>query len=151
MNSHRACCALSLLVKQRISVRIAPRLKQLCVPLACPPLADVPFPKTFKGTVKNIFKRLFRVYAHIYYSHFEKIVELKAEAHLNTCFKHFIYFVLQFDLVEAKELAPLEVRSYACANDDVQVGFVLCSRSDAIVHSHVCALSYLLRRSSSMS
>jgi hypothetical protein len=23
--------------------------------------------------VKNIFKRLFRVYAHIYYSHFQKI------------------------------------------------------------------------------
>jgi len=35
--------------------------------------ADVPFPKTFKATVKNIFKRLFRVYAHIYYSHFEKV------------------------------------------------------------------------------
>jgi hypothetical protein len=40
-----------------------------------------------------IFKRLFRVYAHIYHSHFQKIVGLGAEAHLNTCFKHFIYFV----------------------------------------------------------
>lgn len=28
---------------------------------------DVPFPKNFKDIVKNIFKRLFRVYAHIYY------------------------------------------------------------------------------------
>jgi len=36
--------------------------------------ADVPFPKTFKATVKNIFKRLFRVYAHIYYSHFGELV-----------------------------------------------------------------------------
>ena len=27
--------------------------------------------------------------------------------HLNTCFKHFIYFIDQFSLVEAKELAPL--------------------------------------------
>ena len=33
-----------------------------------------------------IFKRLFRVYAHIYHSHFQKIVSLGAEAHLNTCF-----------------------------------------------------------------
>ncbi|RYG52049.1 hypothetical protein EON66_10155, partial [archaeon] len=73
--------------------------------------ADVPFPKTFKGAVKNIFKRLFRVYAHIYYSHFEKVVELSAEAHLNTCFKHFISFVIQFDLVDKKELAPLDVRA----------------------------------------
>jgi len=68
----------------------------------------VPFPKAFKATCKNIFKRLFRVYAHIYYNHFEKVVELSAEAHLNTCFKHFIFFVLGFDLVDAKELAPLE-------------------------------------------
>lgn len=73
-----------------------------------PTSVDVPFPKTFKGAVKNIFKRLFRVYAHIYYSHFEKVVELSAEAHLNTCFKHFISFVIQFDLVDKKELAPLD-------------------------------------------
>lgn len=57
-----------------------------------PTSSAVPFPATFKSTVKNIMKRLFRVYAHIYYSHFDSICELKAEAHLNTCFKHFIYF-----------------------------------------------------------
>jgi hypothetical protein len=31
------------------------------------------FPKTFQSTVKVIFKRLFRVYAHIYHSHFQKV------------------------------------------------------------------------------
>uniref|UniRef100_A0A7N2KXS4 MOB kinase activator-like 1A n=1 Tax=Quercus lobata TaxID=97700 RepID=A0A7N2KXS4_QUELO len=51
-----------------------------------------PFPPNFKDVVKTIFKRLFRVYAHIYHSHFQKIVSLKEEAHLNTCFKHFILF-----------------------------------------------------------
>lgn len=51
-----------------------------------------PFPANFKEVVKTIFKRLFRVYAHIYHSHFQKIVSLKEEAHLNTCFKHFILF-----------------------------------------------------------
>ena len=39
-------------------------------------LLDVPFPKNFRDVVKSIFKRLFRVYAHIYYSHFHKIVSL---------------------------------------------------------------------------
>jgi len=67
-----------------------------------------PFPKTFQQIVKTIFKRLFRVYAHIYHSHFQKIVGLGAEAHLNTCFKHFIYFVYEFNLIEAKELEPLK-------------------------------------------
>jgi len=66
-----------------------------------------PFPKDFVKTVKVIFKRLFRVYAHIYHSHFQKIVGLGAEAHLNTCFKHFIYFVYEFKLIEPKELEPL--------------------------------------------
>ncbi len=57
--------------------------------------------------VKNIFKRLFRVYAHMYHSHVESIIALGAEAHLNTCFKHFMYFILEFGLVERKELEPL--------------------------------------------
>lgn len=54
--------------------------------------AGAPFPMNFRDVVKTIFKRLFRVYAHIYHSHFQKIVSLKEEAHLNTCFKHFILF-----------------------------------------------------------
>eukprot|EP00897_Mesotaenium_endlicherianum_P006663 jgi/Mesen1/6024/ME000306S05285 len=66
------------------------------------------FPSNFEKVVKTIFKRLFRVYAHIYHSHFQKIVALKEEAHLNTCFKHFILYTQEFSLVDHKELAPLE-------------------------------------------
>lgn len=69
---------------------------------------DVPFPKNFRDVVKNIFKRLFRVYAHIYYSHFHKIVSLGEEAHLNTCFKHFYYFIVEFNLIDKKEMEPLQ-------------------------------------------
>jgi len=67
-----------------------------------------PFPKNFNEVVRTIFKRLFRVYAHIYHSHFQRIVGLGAEAHLNTCYKHFIYFVYEFKLIDPKELAPLK-------------------------------------------
>lgn len=91
-----------------------------------PSRTDVPFPKHFESVVKQvgrkrkreksvfshlfcqIFKKLFRVYAHIYYSHFQKIVSLGEEAHLNTCFKHFYFFIVEFDLVERKELEPLK-------------------------------------------
>jgi MOB kinase activator 1 len=72
-----------------------------------PSKVGVPFPKNFQTVVKNIFKRLFRVYAHIYHSHFPKIVSLGEEAHLNTSFKHFTYFVNEFSLIDKKELAPL--------------------------------------------
>jgi len=73
-----------------------------------PSRVDVAFPRNFQQVVKNIFKRLFRVYAHIYYSHFHKIVSLGEEAHLNTCFKHFYYFIQEFSLVDRREMAPLQ-------------------------------------------
>lgn len=73
------------------------------------PLADdAEFPKGFRKTVATIFKRYFRVYAHVYHSHIRKIMAIGAEAHLNTCFKHFIFFVLEFELVDPQEMAPLE-------------------------------------------
>ena len=50
------------------------------------------FPANFMDIIKRIFKRLFRVYAHIYHTHFVEVCSLKIEAHLNTCFKHFIFF-----------------------------------------------------------
>eukprot|EP01027_Heterolobosea_sp_BB2_P010227 GEZU01015030.1.p1 GENE.GEZU01015030.1~~GEZU01015030.1.p1 ORF type:complete len:224 (+),score=60.41 GEZU01015030.1:218-889(+) len=73
-----------------------------------PSQVSTPFPKNFKSTVSTIFKRLFRVYAHIYYQHFRKIQALGEEAHLNTAFRHFIMFVFEFDLIQPKELVPLK-------------------------------------------
>ncbi|KAH7816535.1 putative MOB kinase activator 1A [Monocercomonoides exilis] len=73
-----------------------------------PSKIGVPFPRNFQDVVKNIFKRLFRVYAHIYHCHFEKIISLGEEAHLNTCFKHFLFFITEFKLVQKEELAPLD-------------------------------------------
>jgi MOB kinase activator 1 len=73
-----------------------------------PSAIGVPFPKNFLSIAKTILKRLFRVYAHIYYEHFNQVIQLQEEPHLNTSFKHFIYFVQEFDLVEKKELAPLQ-------------------------------------------
>lgn len=57
---------------------------------------------------KTLMKRLFRVYAHIYYQHFADVEALAEEPHLNTSFKHFILFVHEFGLVSPKELAPLQ-------------------------------------------
>ncbi|GBF88028.1 MOB kinase activator-like 1A [Raphidocelis subcapitata] len=67
-----------------------------------------PFPPDFSEVVRTIFRRLFRVYAHIYHSHFRQVCALGEEAHLNTCFKHFIHFVRHFDLVDERELSPLQ-------------------------------------------
>jgi len=73
-----------------------------------PSKIGVAFPKNFMQVAKTIMKRLFRVYAHIYYQHFDDVERLKEEAHLNTSFKHFILFVQEFSLIESKELQPLQ-------------------------------------------
>jgi len=67
-----------------------------------------PFPSDFVDTVKKIFRRLFRVYAHIYHSHFNQVCDLGEEAHLNSLFKHFIIFSNHFKLIVPQELAPLQ-------------------------------------------
>ncbi|KAG0015665.1 MOB kinase activator 1B [Podila clonocystis] len=72
-----------------------------------PSKIGVEFPHQFKPLIHDIFRRLFRVYAHIYATHFSVIVSLGEEAHLNTSFKHFILFVKEFNLIDQKELAPL--------------------------------------------
>ena len=35
-------------------------------------------------------------------------MSLGEEAHLNTSFKHFVYFIQEFELIDRKELAPLQ-------------------------------------------
>eukprot|EP01130_Rhizamoeba_saxonica_P006125 TRINITY_DN2431_c1_g1_i2.p1 TRINITY_DN2431_c1_g1~~TRINITY_DN2431_c1_g1_i2.p1 ORF type:complete len:206 (-),score=33.19 TRINITY_DN2431_c1_g1_i2:43-660(-) len=65
------------------------------------------FPSNFAKIIKNVYKKLFRIYAHIYYSHFEQIMQSGEEAHLNTCFKHFYFFIREFRLVDDREMAPL--------------------------------------------
>ncbi|TYI22253.1 hypothetical protein ES332_A06G090700v1 [Gossypium tomentosum] len=90
-------------IKKPIEVS-APKLEDEAI---FPQKLGAPFPPNFRDVVKTIFKRLFRVYAHIYHSHFQKIVSLKEEAHLNTCFKHFVLFTWEFRLIDKGELAPL--------------------------------------------
>jgi len=65
------------------------------------------FPQDFKKRVKKIAQRLFRVYAHLYHSHFKIICALQAEKHLNTIFKHFVYFAVEFSLISSEEMMPL--------------------------------------------
>lgn len=67
----------------------------------------VPFPKNFQQVCKKILSRLFRVFVHVYIHHFDSICSMGAEAHINTCYKHYYYFISEFNLIENSELEPL--------------------------------------------
>ncbi|KAI9792423.1 MAG: Mitotic exit network component [Peltula sp. TS41687] len=58
-----------------------------------PSKIGVPFPKTFPPLIRSIYRRLFRVYAHIYCHHFHTMIQLGLEPHLNTSFKHYVLFI----------------------------------------------------------
>ncbi|KAF6159097.1 hypothetical protein GIB67_032714, partial [Kingdonia uniflora] len=107
----------------------------------------VPFPRNFPDVVKIIFKRLFRIYAHIYHSHFQNIVGFGEEVHLNTCFKHFVLFTWH---VASKSNDPQTLRMVAgaianlCGNQKLHemlieddgikalLGMAQCGNSDVI-------------------
>ncbi|KAI8914927.1 Mob1/phocein [Powellomyces hirtus] len=65
------------------------------------------FPREFQTAIRGIFKQLFRIFAHIYHHHYDKLLHVSAEGHLNTLFAHFICFAREFDLVDRKEIAPM--------------------------------------------
>ncbi|ODV88657.1 hypothetical protein CANCADRAFT_3303 [Tortispora caseinolytica NRRL Y-17796] len=72
-----------------------------------PARIGVPFPKNFVPLIKTTFKRLFRVYAHIYCHHLEIMTELGLESLLNTSFKHYVLFAQEFELIDKKDYGPL--------------------------------------------
>ncbi|KAL9613950.1 MAG: hypothetical protein Q9167_001564 [Letrouitia subvulpina] len=68
-----------------------------------PSRIGVPFPKAFPTLVRQMFKRLYRVYAHIYCHHYPVIVQLGLEPHLNTSFKHYVLFIDEHNLASGKD------------------------------------------------
>ncbi|KAK4636103.1 putative maintenance of ploidy protein mob1 [Fulvia fulva] len=71
-------------------------------PSVFPTHPGVVFPSNFQQTIRTIFKRLYRIYAHIYCHHYGVVRGLGLEAHLNTGFKHYVLFVEEFNLADEK-------------------------------------------------
>lgn len=66
--------------------------------------SDAVFPRNFMSLVRQIYTRMFRIFAIVYTQHFSRLEQLGAAAHLNTSFKHYLFFVWEFDLIDAREL-----------------------------------------------
>lgn len=68
---------------------------------------NAPFPRDFMKTVQNIFRRLFRIYAHLYHHHRADVVAVGIEENLNSSFRHFMYYTNEFQLIPEAQLEPL--------------------------------------------
>lgn len=66
-----------------------------------PETEDDPFPAKFiEKYISEMFKRMFRIFAIIYAVCWPVVVQNQAEAHVNTCFKHFYFFMKRFSLLK---------------------------------------------------
>lgn len=93
------------------------------------------FPPNFFDVCQKIFRQMVRVYAHLYWSHFEDpMYNLNLEKSMNSCFSHFVLTATTLELLEAKDLEPMqplidlwaangtfpkESRAFAFANEQV--------------------------------
>ncbi|KAI8992440.1 Mob1/phocein [Pilobolus umbonatus] len=65
------------------------------------------FPRELPSIVKRMFSQMFRLFAHIYHEHYDRVLCLNEESHFNSLFAHFISFAREFDLLEKKDIQPL--------------------------------------------
>ena len=68
---------------------------------------DTPFPPNYDDYVKIFFRRIFRVYGHIWHNHHEFLKLCKCEDFFRFSLTHYLYFVDHFNLVDGKEIRPL--------------------------------------------
>jgi len=66
------------------------------------------FPSKFDEIASKMLSRIFRIFAIIYHSHFEAIEAHEAASHLNTAFKHFIFFTYEHGMLADKEYKALD-------------------------------------------
>ena len=67
------------------------------------------FPETTLNDVKTCFRQIFRLYAHLYHSHWvEPFWHLSRTTDLNSCFVHFLTVTKLFDLLSDKDMEPMQ-------------------------------------------
>lgn len=67
------------------------------------------FPESFENDIKSLYRQMFRCYAHLYHGHWlEPFYHLGAYKELNTCFIHFVNVGKLFNLLDDKDLKPMQ-------------------------------------------
>ncbi|KAG1136831.1 hypothetical protein G6F37_000461 [Rhizopus arrhizus] len=84
-----------------------------------PTKSGADFSKELIPVIKRMFVEMFRLFAHIYHEHYDKVLSLNEEPHFNSLFAHFISFAKEFDLLERKELQPLSELIEVMLKNDV--------------------------------
>lgn len=67
------------------------------------------FPEKFESEVRSIYRQMMRIYAHIYHGHWiEPFWHLDTYKELNTCFIHFVNVGRSLNLLNEKDMEPMQ-------------------------------------------
>lgn len=66
------------------------------------------FPQRYENEIKNMYKQMFRCYAHLYWQHWLNFWDLSCHRELNTCFVHFVNVGRMFNLLSEKDTEPMQ-------------------------------------------
>ncbi|WPG99380.1 Hypothetical protein R9X50_00219400 [Acrodontium crateriforme] len=66
------------------------------------------FPQRFETEMKNMYKQMFRCYAHLYWQHWLFFWDTGLHRELNTCFIHFVNVGRLFNLFTDKDIEPMQ-------------------------------------------
>lgn len=71
--------------------------------------------------------------AHIYEYHWDNIIALELEGHINALLAHFITFVEEFNLISGLDLEPLSalVHQHLFPREATETLAVMCSTADS--------------------
>lgn len=66
------------------------------------------FSPKFESEIKNMYKQMFRCYAHLYWAHWLAFWEMDATRNLNTCFIHFVNVGRSYGLLTDRDTEPMQ-------------------------------------------
>eukprot|EP01083_Nonionella_stella_P088642 247154_1 len=88
------------------------------------------YPPHFHSLIQYFCKQIYRIFGHIYLHHLPSVTSLGLHITMNTCFKHYLYFVEEFNLIKSNELKPLH--SFI----QISLGRPFGKRADLSIPSH---------------
>jgi MOB kinase activator 1 len=79
----------------------------LDTPTIFPAEEDQTWPAEFMTYAEDMFRRMFRIFAILFHRLFDELQKIDAHTHLNTVFRHFMFFSFEYNLVGDKETGAL--------------------------------------------
>jgi len=82
--------------------------KKLQNEIIFPITPGVPFPEKWNEIIEVISKRLFRIFGHFFYVHYNDFCSISLNSRLHSSFSHFYLFLVTYKLISKDELESLK-------------------------------------------